>query len=88
MRVILALLALGSCAALGSLVVPASPLGAKPSPLGEVYRGAALPFSHPAKHLACVQPPSACSSNSDCSCSNCCAQFGDQQVCQPSCWRL
>jgi hypothetical protein len=53
--------------------------------LGELHRGSALPFSHAAKRVACVQPPSACSSNSDCTCSNCCAQFGDQQVCQPSC---
>ncbi len=35
--------------------------------------------------LACVQPPSRCSSNSDCSCSNCCTKFGAVYVCQPSC---
>ena len=35
--------------------------------------------------LACVQPPSSCSSNSDCTCSNCCTKFGPVYVCQPSC---
>jgi hypothetical protein len=84
-HVMLTLLALLLCGTLGLLIAPASPVGAKPSPLGVLHRDAALPMSHAAKRLACVQPPSACSSNSDCTCSNCCAQFGDQQVCQPSC---
>ena len=35
--------------------------------------------------LACTQPPSSCSSNSDCTCSNCCTKFGPVYVCQPSC---
>jgi hypothetical protein len=37
--------------------------------------------------FACVQPPNSCSSNSDCTCSNCCAQLGEggPQVCQPTC---
>ncbi len=35
-----------------------------------------------APRLACVQVPSACSSNSDCSCSRCCSSW---RVCQPSC---
>ncbi len=35
--------------------------------------------------LACVQPPTACSSNSDCSCSRCCASWSGRGICQPSC---
>lgn len=44
-------------------------------------------YSKPAVQFACVQPPNACSSGSDCSCSGCCAQLGDggPSVCQPSC---
>lgn len=38
----------------------------------------ALPLS---AAFACVQIPSACTSNSDCSCSGCCAG----RICQPSC---
>jgi hypothetical protein len=39
------------------------------------------------QRFACVQPPNACSSNSDCTCSGCCAQLGEggPQVCQPTC---
>ncbi len=33
----------------------------------------------------CRQPPIQCSSNNDCTCSHCCAQFGTSTVCQPSC---
>src|SRR4029079_10670716 len=85
MRVMVALLTLVVCVAVGILIAPSSPVGARPAALGETYHGAALPSRPANKHLACVQPPSVCSSNSDCTCSNCCAQFGDQQVCQPSC---
>ena len=37
--------------------------------------------------LACTQPPSSCESNSDCTCSGCCATLGEggPKVCQPSC---
>lgn len=37
--------------------------------------------------FACVQPPNACTSNDDCTCSGCCAQLGEggPQVCQPTC---
>jgi hypothetical protein len=79
------LLALIACVALAPMVAPVSALGAKPAVLYELRRGSVLPSSQALKRFACVQPPSACSSNSDCTCSNCCAQFGDQQVCQPSC---
>ncbi len=34
---------------------------------------------------ACVQPPITCTSNSDCTCSGCCGQFGNGGICQPSC---
>ncbi len=32
--------------------------------------------------LICVQPPSVCGANSDCSCSRCCSSW---RVCQPTC---
>lgn len=35
--------------------------------------------------LACVQPPIACTQNSDCTCSGCCGDMGGIHLCQPSC---
>ena len=38
------------------------------------------------QRFACVQPPSSCSSNNDCTCSGCCATLGEggRQLCQPT----
>ena len=35
--------------------------------------------------LACTQLPTSCSSNSDCTCSNCCGDLAGIGVCQPNC---
>jgi hypothetical protein len=35
--------------------------------------------------LACTQLPIGCSSNGDCTCSNCCGDLAGVHVCQPSC---
>ena len=35
--------------------------------------------------LACTQLPVSCSSNSDCTCSNCCGDMAGVHLCQPSC---
>jgi len=35
--------------------------------------------------LACTQLPISCSSNSDCTCSNCCGDLAGVGVCQPNC---
>ncbi len=37
--------------------------------------------------FVCVQLPTACSSNSDCTCSGCCGQLGEggPKLCQPNC---
>jgi len=84
----LALLMLFACAALGIVVAPAS-VGANnaASVLDHFRHGPQLAVSHAPQRFACVQPPSSCSSNSDCTCSNCCAQLGEggPQVCQPTC---
>jgi len=38
------------------------------------------------RNAGCVQLPSACTSNSDCSCSGCCGAWsGNSGICQPSC---
>lgn len=39
-----------------------------------------------ARFAGCVQLPTKCSGNSDCSCSSCCGQWsGSSGICQPSC---
>jgi hypothetical protein len=59
-----------------------------PGAEARMIRMAALPaaqgFALQRAHLyhVCVQLPSKCSSNSDCSCSRCCSSWN---VCQPSC---
>ena len=40
---------------------------------------------HGTQRFACVQPPSACESNSDCTCSSCCGDLAGVHVCQPTC---
>jgi hypothetical protein len=86
--VAVALLMLVTCAALGVTIAPAS-VGAKSvlALLDHLRQGPQLAISHAPTRLACVQPPNACTSNSDCTCSNCCAQLGEggPQVCQPTC---
>jgi hypothetical protein len=70
---------------------PDRPLLSRRTLIGEFTRAAAFAAlataisTRAALAAGCVQPPSPCSQNSDCSCSSCCGDLSGIHVCQPTC---
>ena len=90
-RLILALFAVAAVVCIASATQAESPVPTAASVLSNYSMPYAPAYSARATFMkgnlrfACVQPPTACSSNSDCSCSGCCASWSGRGICQPSC---